>query len=133
MDGSIRTVDRVAIGAPRSLLVGVADLPAGRASVINEAKVFGVSITWDLDPLKHLWMWQEIRTSPGPWRNAGELLIIEPASVPHHFGLAEAIRREECLWLNPGESKSYAIAVAFEARVVKPEPATSIKADRASG
>jgi hypothetical protein len=111
LDGSSRVIDRVALSSPRSALFGVANLPVGKATVVNEAKMTGVSITWDLDPLKHLWIWQEIRTSPGSWRNAAELLIIEPASVPHHFGLAEAIQREECLWLNPGESKSYSIAI----------------------
>ncbi|HZZ42620.1 MAG TPA: hypothetical protein VFE58_06760 [Tepidisphaeraceae bacterium] len=114
LDGTITRVDRVAIDVARSLLVGVANLQAGRVSVTNEAKAFGITIRWDFDPLKHLWMWQEIRTSAGPWRKAGELLIIEPSSVPHHFGLAEAIGQEECLWLNPGESWRYSIGITFK-------------------
>ena len=48
-------------------------------------------------------IWHEVRTYGGIWREQAEILVIEPASVPHGLGLAEAIDRDQARWLEPGD------------------------------
>jgi hypothetical protein len=106
-DGSTERADRWSLDRERSRLLCVADLPAGRAAVTNAARGIGVELTWRAEWLSHLWMWHEVRRYGGPWRRRAELLVIEPASVPHSLGLATAVDQGQARWLDPGESCEY--------------------------
>jgi hypothetical protein len=55
----------------------------------------------------------------GIWRGQTEVLVIEPASVPHSLGLQVAIERGQARWLDPGETASYEVT----ARPVRVTPA----------
>ena len=120
MDGTAERHDRWPLERSQSRLLCVRDLPAGWAAVRNEGRRSGVALSWDSDWLRYLWIWHEVRASGGLWRNQTEILIIEPASVPNHLGLAQAIADGEATWLDAGESRSYQIVVrpfAGEGRV----------------
>jgi hypothetical protein len=106
-DGSTERLSRWPLERERSRLLCVADVPAGRVTVANEARGVGVELTWSAEWLRHLWMWHEVRTYGGPWRRRAELLVIEPASVPHSLGLAAALEHGQARWLEPGESCGY--------------------------
>jgi hypothetical protein len=43
----------------------------------------------------------------GPWRQATELLVVEPASVPHCLGLATAVEHRQARWLAEDEQAGY--------------------------
>jgi hypothetical protein len=81
----------------------VADLAEGRVTVRNRDRRQGITITWDTSCLPHMWMWHEVRTSGGPWRQHGELLVVEPASVPHTLGLDTARRHGQAHVLRAGQ------------------------------
>lgn len=107
LDGSIERADRWRLADRRSRFMVVADLPEGRASIRNARTGMTVRLTWDADWLRHVWIWHEARVYDGPWRGQAEILVIEPASVPHALGLATAIEHGQACWLEPGESVSY--------------------------
>ncbi len=107
LDGSVERCDRWRLGDPRSRYMVVTDLPEGRAHVLNAATGQGLELRWDADWLRHVWLWHEVRTYEGPWRRQAEILAIEPASVPHGLGLAEAIRHGQARVLSRGESAGY--------------------------
>ncbi len=52
-----------------------------------------------------------MRTYGGTWRGQTEVLVVEPASVPHSLGLATAVEHGQARWLEPGESASYRLTV----------------------
>jgi hypothetical protein len=81
----------------------VADLAEGRVTVRNRDRRQGITITWDTSWLPHMWMWHEVRTSGGPWRQHGELLVVEPSSVPHTLGLDTARRHGQAHELRAGQ------------------------------
>jgi hypothetical protein len=110
LDGTTVRADQFKIADACGKVTCVRDLSRGEANIFNEVTGCRVQLTWDIKPLAHLWIWQETRTSEGPWRKAGEMLGIEPTSVPHHLGLAEAIKRNEAIWLEPGQTLEYQIA-----------------------
>jgi hypothetical protein len=91
LDGSVERADRWPLDRPRARFGCVADLPEGWFEVRNVATGQGLLVEWDIAALPHLWLWHEVRTSRGPWRGQGEMLGLEPASVPHSLGLARAI------------------------------------------
>jgi hypothetical protein len=107
LDGSLERCDRWPIATRRSRLLAVADLPEGRAAVRNITTGQGFELAWEADWLRHLWLWHEVRTYGGPWRQAAELLVVEPSSVPHSLGLATAVERGQARWLAKGESLAY--------------------------
>jgi hypothetical protein len=107
LDGTRERCDRWPISEPRSRLLGVADLPDGRAVVCNAATGQGLELVWEADWLQHLWLWHEVRTYGGPWRQAAELLVVEPSSVPHSLGLATAVEHGQARWLDEGECVAY--------------------------
>lgn len=107
LDGAVERGDRWHLEQERSRLLCVADLPEGRAVIRNAARPAGLELTWDAEWLRHLWLWHEVRTYGGPWRRRAEILVAEPASVPHSLGLAAAVEHGQALWLEPGDSVSY--------------------------
>lgn len=109
-DGSRERAARWPLERERSRLLCVAALPAGHVAVANEARGIGIELTWSAEWLSHLWLWHEVRTYGGLWRRRAELLVVEPASVPHALGLATAVAQGQATWLDVGESCSYALA-----------------------
>ena len=110
-DGSSENGQRWPLSLERSRLVCVRDVPAGWARVANGRTGAGVALAWDVERLPHLWMWHEIRRSGGPWRGKTELLVVEPASVPQHLGLAQAIAEGQASWAEPGRPFAYRMSV----------------------
>ena len=86
-----------ALADERGRVFVVRDLPAGRAVVRNPERGHGVEITWTAEVLPHLLVWHEARASGGVWRNATEVLCIEPCSVPHLLGPRGGARRRDRL------------------------------------
>jgi hypothetical protein len=111
LDGTTERADRWSLERRRSRLLCVTELPAFRIAVRNVARDHGVEILWDGKLLRHAWVWHEARSYGGSWRQHGELLVVEPASVPHSLGLATAIEQGQATWLEPGEPCTYTIAV----------------------
>jgi hypothetical protein len=109
LDGSVERADRWPLGRERGRLLCVSNLPEGRAVVRNATRPAGLELTWEAGWLQHLWLWHEVRTSGGPWRRQAEILVVEPASVPHSLGLATAVEHGQARWLEPGESFSYGL------------------------
>ena len=109
LDGSRERADRWPLARRRSRLFCAADLPVGRIVVRNAAHGHGIELTWDAEWLRHAWVWHETRTYGGPWRRHAELLVVEPASVPHPLGLAAAVEHGQARWLEPGERCGYTL------------------------
>lgn len=111
LDGTTERPDRWRLAEPRSRFLVVADLPEGHAAIRNGLHGQGVELAWEADWLRHCWIWHEVRTYGGPWRGQTEVLVVEPASVPHSMGLATAVEHGQARWLEPGESASYRLTV----------------------
>jgi hypothetical protein len=111
LDGTLERADRAILTAPRSRLLIVAELPEGRIAVHNRDRAQGIEVAWDVSWLPHLWMWHEVRTTGGPWRGLAEMLVIEPASVPHTLGLDAARGSEHARRLEAGERHSTEIVI----------------------
>jgi Domain of unknown function (DUF4432) len=95
----------------RSRVYVVRDVPQGRATVTNPARGHGVEVQWTVETLPHLLVWHEARASGGLWRNATEVLCLEPCSVPHLLGLEAALRSGQARRLARGETVSWTMAV----------------------
>ncbi|MEO9176403.1 MAG: hypothetical protein ABI317_12890 [Gaiellales bacterium] len=102
-DGSTERVDSWPISEPRARLSVVADLPAGWAVISNAARGHGLAMAWDVDWYRHCWIWHENRASAGIWRRGGEILGVEPSTVPHTLGLAVAEATGHARRIEPGE------------------------------
>jgi hypothetical protein len=111
LDGTVERCGRWPLAAPRSRYLVVADVDERRLALRNAARGQALELSWDGDLLRHVWVWHEVRTYGGPWRGAAEILVVEPASVPHGLGLATAIEHGQARWLEPGESLRYRLAV----------------------
>lgn len=107
LDGSVERADRWALERPRARLLGVEDLAAGRLEVANAATGQGLRLDWDATVLPHLWIWHEARATGGIWRGQTELLVVEPASVPHTLGLAAALEHDQATVLDEGATFGY--------------------------
>ncbi|MDX6525204.1 MAG: hypothetical protein QOI43_715 [Gaiellales bacterium] len=103
LDGSTERADRWPIAEARSRLFVVAELPAGWAVIANAARDQGLALAWDVEWFRHCWVWHENRVSGDPWRGAGEMLVVEPSTVPHSLGLATAEARGHARMIAPGE------------------------------
>lgn len=90
LDGTRGRMDRWALSEAGARFLVVTDLPDGRVEVLNTSSGCGLVLEWDVGAMPHLWLWREARASGGPWRGRAEILGIEPSSVPHAAGLAEA-------------------------------------------
>ena len=102
LDGSTERADRWPIGEPRSRLYVVSDLPAGWAVIANAARNHGLAMAWDVEWYRHCWVWHENRVSGGVWRGAAEMLVVEPATVPHSLGLSVAEASGHARRIEPG-------------------------------
>jgi hypothetical protein len=109
LDGYVERGDRWSLAEPRSRLLVLNGVPEGRAVVRNRARRQGFELTWDANFLRHLWIWHEVRTYGARWRRLAEILVVEPASVPHSLGLATAIEHDQAAGLDPGESLSWRV------------------------
>ncbi len=107
LDGSVERADRWPLARERSRLLTVAGVREGRAAVRNVARGVGLELTWDAEALPHVWVWHEARMYKGPWRRQAELLVVEPASVPHPLGLATARDRGQATRLDAGTRFGY--------------------------
>ncbi|MCI0331732.1 MAG: hypothetical protein L0228_00735 [Planctomycetes bacterium] len=58
-----------------------------------------------------MWIWHEVRTTGRLWRRQGETLILEPASTPHYFGLAQSLADGFASRLAAGQSQKYHVVV----------------------
>jgi hypothetical protein len=111
LDHGLERADHASLANPRSRMLIVADVPEGRLTVRNRDRGQGVELTWDTSWLPHLWIWHEVRTSAGPWRQLAETLVVEPASVPHTLGLQTARALGQTHRLRAGERRTTEIAV----------------------
>jgi hypothetical protein len=112
LDGTLERGDRAELRTRRGRLSIVANVPEGRLVVRNRDRGQGVELRWDIGWLPHLWMWHEVRTSGGPWRELAETLVVEPASVPHTLGLATARAHGQAHMLEAGERRSTEFSVS---------------------
>jgi hypothetical protein len=103
--------DRFALAETRARIYVVRDVPEGRALVRNSGRDQAVEITWSADVLPHLLVWHEARGTGGVWRNATEVLCIEPCSVPHLLGLEAALEAGQARPLAEGEELSWTMTV----------------------
>jgi hypothetical protein len=103
LDGSRETADSWRIDDRRSRLMVLTGLRAGWCAIRNPSRDQGLALCWDRDIFHCCWMWHENRLTDGPWRGQTELLVVEPATVPHSLGLARAIDEHQALWLRRGE------------------------------
>jgi hypothetical protein len=111
LDGSIERLDRWSLDRPHARFGCIADLPSGRLEVRNAAIGDGLALEWDVEVLPHLWIWHEVRTSGGRWRQQAEVLGLEPASVPHSLGLARALAESQARIVEPGTDLSCRLVV----------------------
>ena len=102
LDGSREQGDRGCLADAFARFFVVADVPVGRADVVNADRGTGLTLEWDAAILPHVWVWQEMRRSEGVWRRHGEIVAVEPASIPHSLGLATAIENDQAHWVEPG-------------------------------
>jgi hypothetical protein len=109
--GEVERGERWALDQERGRVYVVRDVPEGRAGVRNPARGVGVEIDWTVEVLPHLLVWHEARASGGAWRNATEVLCIEPCSVPHLLGLEAALAAGQARRLRRGETMSWTMAV----------------------
>lgn len=117
LDGRVVNIDHLDVTRTSPAYACVAQVDHGRASARNVSTGAGVELTWDHTMLPHLWLWRESAKSRGWWRGQTEILGLEPASVPHGAGLAQAIAREEATWVAPGRPFSTTLEVrVFERR-----------------
>jgi hypothetical protein len=110
LDGSRERCDRWSVATPRSRLLAVAELSEGHAVVRNVATGQGLELVWEADWLRHLWLWHELRSYGGPWRGVAEVLVVEPASVPHSLGLAAAVEQGQARRLERDETVAYRLS-----------------------
>lgn len=103
--------DRFALAETRARVYVVRDVPEGRALVRNTGRDQAVEITWSADVLPHLLVWHEARGTGGVWRNATEVLCIEPCSVPHLLGLEAALEAGQARPLPEGAALSWTMTV----------------------
>ena len=103
LDGGSERGDLAALETPRSRLYVLHGLAEGWAAVWSEAREQGLALAWDVDWFAHCWVWHENRVSPDPWRGQGEMLVIEPSTVPHSLGLAVAEEAGQARALEPND------------------------------
>jgi len=107
LNGLEEIADRWSLDTNRSRFMVVANLPVGQAQIRNPETGCGLSLEWDHARLPHMWIWHEVRTSAWPWRNAAQLLMLEPASIPHSLGLEAALAHDQAFWAHPDTRDGY--------------------------
>ena len=102
LDGSLERADEIDLAEASGRFLAVASLPEGWYEITNASTGQGLRVEWDIAALPHLWIWREVRATGGRWRGQGELLGLEPASVPHSLGLARALDEGQAVVLDRG-------------------------------
>jgi len=92
-------------------------LNAGWCAVTDLSRGLGVALTWDLDPLRVLWVWQEFGGSRGyPWYSQTYALGLEPftsyTTMPGS-GLSGVIRAGQEVKLSPGQHLNAKLKALF--------------------
>lgn len=108
-DGTVEQGAYWPLKSRRSRMVSLTDFSNGWAALRNQSRGFGIALAWDAEWLRHMWIWHEARMTGGPWREQTEMLILEPASTPHYFGLAQSLTDGCGTWLAAGESREYRV------------------------
>jgi galactose mutarotase-like enzyme len=79
----------------------------GWYSLRNQSTGLTVSMSWNVDTLPHLWIWQECHDQSGyPWWGEHHIVGVEPQSSPHARGLAQSVEDGTAIEIGPGESRS---------------------------
>jgi hypothetical protein len=89
----------------------VSDMITGLIALYNEEVPLCVSIEWPVKALPYCWIWHENLATGGIWNYAGQMLGIEPSTVNHHCGIAEAIRSGGAIALASGQEFGYRISL----------------------
>ncbi|MBA3947631.1 MAG: DUF4432 family protein [Herpetosiphonaceae bacterium] len=80
------------------------DGPAWYA-ITNVQQQVGFAMRWDGDLFRYLWLWQELSGATGyPWWGRSYAVALEPWTSYPTLGLAEAVRRNTQLTLQPGQT-----------------------------
>lgn len=111
-DGTIEHLSPPSSSRPRAVFAALTDVREGRATLANSATGLAVELRWDAAALANVWLWEEIRTTGGPWRQDGVLLGFEPASVPHSLGLAAAIEHGQAYWARQGTLAGHTLTLS---------------------
>jgi hypothetical protein len=128
-DGTVERADHLTLDPPRSRMAALHGLAAGWAALRNPATGQGLALAWDVDWYAHMWLWHEARTLGDRWREITEVLILEPATVPHHAGLETAIRSGHVRWLAPGDlARTWIVARPFSSSAPVREVTTAARA-----
>lgn len=110
-NGGVERGERYGLDTDRARVFVVRDVAEGRAVIRNSARDQAVEVTWTADVLPHLIVWHEARGSGGVWRNATEVLCLEPCSVAHLRGLAAALEAGQAVRLEDGAELSWTMRV----------------------
>ena len=111
LNGERERGDRWNLEQERGRVYVVSDVAEGRALVRNTDRGQAVEIAWTKEALPHLLVWHEARATAGPWRNATEILCIEPCSVPHLVGLEAAVEHGQAHRLAEGGTLSWTMTL----------------------
>jgi len=103
LDGRVEEEGHAQIAHDHGRLYVVADVPDGRAEVVNAATGDAMVLEWDAAVLPHLWVWHETRATGGRWRNSAEIIGVEPSMTPHSLGLERALAEGQARIVRPGE------------------------------
>jgi hypothetical protein len=110
-DGGVERGERFGLDTTRARVFVVRDVAEGRAVIRNSERDQAVEVTWSAGVLPHLIVWHEARGSGGVWRNATEVLCLEPCSVAHLVGLAAALEAGQGVRLEKGAELSWIMRV----------------------
>ena len=102
LDGGVERGDSAALAIPRSRLYAMHGLAEGWAAAWSATRGQGLALAFDVGWFAHCWVWHENRVSGGVWRGAAEMLVVEPATVPHSLGLSVAEAAGHARTIEPG-------------------------------
>lgn len=93
-------LSRLPVG-PAERLVFATDLDQTWAALRDPEAGWGVAYCWDPNTFPYAWHWLQMGGEDFPWFGRAAYVAVEPQSVPHARGLAEAISRGENPTLPP--------------------------------
>ena len=83
------------------------DLSNGWYALESPATGIGVAVTWPLEVMPSVWVWQEFNGGQGyPWYGRSYVMGVEPHSSWPGHGLLGAIEAGTARWLEPGASET---------------------------
>lgn len=115
--GPTGTIDLSVIPqGPSERLVYIDDLPVTWTALRNLATGSGVAYAWDPDTFPSVWLWLQIGGRDFPWFGRTSYVAVEPQSVSNAFGLAEAIREGQALFVpSSGQLSTWLTVRLFDA------------------